>query len=130
MKRMLLKVFLLGSTACAAFVGTGMPQAMADAYGCHQDVCIEVRGHGDYVGRVTIYESRGPRGYIEGYYYFWENHKIVHRSNYHKLKNESYFHSHRWSSYYDIDRYLPKGMKICGSFAQSSNYEACETVGG
>lgn len=118
--------------ACFAVVAmcVAAPAASADAYGCHGSVCIKVRGHGLYVSTVTVYKTLGPRRTDGGYYYFFQDGRRIHTSNYHFLRNESWFHSHRWESSWTINRWLASGTRICGSWANPYGGGPCETVHG
>lgn len=126
------RVALTALLAAVFLVGPTATSASADAYGCHARTCVNVLGHGNYVGKVTIYRDLYIRESDSGYYLFKLNGRVVHKSLFHSYHNESYWHSHRWSSYYNFNQYLRKGDRVCGQF-QSYHYTsdtACETVGG
>ena len=119
--------------AIAALVFAPMTAANADAYGCHKYVCINVPGHGDYVGKVTISHDIGPRKTDYGYFRLTVDGTSIYKWKARHLHNLSYFHSHRWSSTYTFDRTLHKGAEICGTWHSYREYgvsTACEFVGG
>jgi hypothetical protein len=131
MRRSKIAAVLATMTLASAAAVVEAPMASANAYGCHDDVCVSVPGHGNYVGKVRVYLTLGPNQSLTGHFDILRAGTLVLHGPTRSLSNGSHVHSHTWSDAYAFNRDLTPGDKICGKFVVGGSTldAACETVG-